>query len=67
MPAVEADLRRVAKAMTSMHDLKSEFEGPDGRVHWRDARLEWPLRHAFIDFVVREFRAGKMMFPPEAT
>jgi glutathione S-transferase len=67
MPAVEADFRRVAKAIAAMHDLKSEFEGSDGRVHWRDARLEWPLRHGFIDFIVREFRAGKMMFPPEAT
>jgi glutathione S-transferase len=65
--AVEADLRRVAKAIASIRDLKGEFEGPDGRVHWRDARLEWPLRHGFIDFIAREFRAGKMMFPPEVS
>ena len=43
------------------------FEGPDGRIHWRDCRLEWPVRHGFIDLVAREFHAGKMMFPPKAS
>jgi glutathione S-transferase len=66
LPAVAADLQRVGNAMAAMHDLKAEFEGPDGCVHWRDSRLEWPLRHGFLDFIAREFRAGKMMFPPEA-
>ena len=63
--AVRADLDRVRAAMSSIEDLKHEFEGPDGRVHWRDSRLEWPVRHGFIEFVAREFRAGKMMFPPD--
>jgi glutathione S-transferase len=67
LPAVAADLRRVSMAMAEIKDLKNEFEGPDGRVHWRDARLEWPIRNGFIDFIAREFRAGKMMFPPMAT
>ena len=40
-------------------------KNPDGRVHWRDSRLEWPIRSGFIDLVGREFHAGKMMFPPE--
>ncbi|MGH7949042.1 MAG: glutathione S-transferase family protein [Candidatus Binataceae bacterium] len=65
IPAVRADLDRVRAALASGKDLKHEFEGPDGRVHWRDTRLEWPVRHGFIDFVAREFRAGKMMFPPD--
>jgi glutathione S-transferase len=67
VPAVRADLERVRAALGSMKDLKHEFEGPDGRVHWRDFRLEWPVRRGFIDFVAREFHAGRMMFPPEAT
>jgi hypothetical protein len=25
------------------------------------------VRRGFIDFVAREFHAGKMMFPPQAT
>ena len=48
-------------------NLAAEFEGPDGRIHWRDSRLEWPVRHGFIDFVAREFHADKMMFPPDAS
>jgi glutathione S-transferase len=67
LPAVAADLKRLAEAVARMHDLKAEFEGPDGRIHWRDSRLEWPIRRGFMDFIVREFRAGKMMFPPDAT
>lgn len=47
--------------------LADEFEGPDGRIQWRDSRLEWPIRHGFIDLVAREFHAGKMMFPPDAS
>ncbi|MFZ0887264.1 MAG: glutathione S-transferase family protein [Candidatus Binataceae bacterium] len=67
IPTVAADLKRLTAAISSFRDLKAEFEGPDGRVHWRDSRLEWPLRHGFFDFVAREFRAGKMMFPPQAS
>ncbi len=66
IPLVAADIERARKAMASS-DLLAEFEGPDGRVHWRDSRLEWPVRHGFIDFVAREFHAGKMMFPPDAS
>jgi hypothetical protein len=61
-PAVVADRERVSKAMVA-----DEFEGPDDRVPWRDSRLEWPIRHGFIDFVTREFHADKMMFPPDAS
>ncbi len=67
LPAALADIKRVRDAMAQVTDMKAEFEGPDGKVHWRDSRLEWPLRHGFFDFVAREFRAGKMMFPPEAS
>jgi len=67
IPAVAADLERLTAALSSFRDLKVEFEGPDGRVHWRDSRLEWPLRHGFLDFIAREFRAGRMLFPPEAS
>lgn len=63
---VAADLERLKAAIANSHDITSEFEGPDGRIHWRDSRLEWPIRRGFIDFVRREFRAGKMMFPPDA-
>jgi hypothetical protein len=66
IPLVAADLERARKAMAE-GDLASEFEGPDGRVHWRDSRLEWPVRHGFVDFIAREFHAGKMMFPPDAS
>jgi glutathione S-transferase len=66
IPLVAADLERARKAMAG-DDLASEFEGPDGRVHWRDSRLEWPMRHGFVDFIAREFHAGKMMFPPDAS
>jgi glutathione S-transferase len=65
VPPVKADLHRVAEALKHARDLKSEFEGPDGRVHWRDSRLEWPIRHGFLEFVADEFRADKMMFPPD--
>ncbi|HUY25775.1 MAG TPA: glutathione S-transferase family protein [Candidatus Binataceae bacterium] len=64
--AVAADLQRLAEAVARM-SITAELEGPDGRVHWRDSRLEWPIRHGFIDFVAREFHAGKMMFPPDAS
>ena len=47
-------------------DLADGVRGPDGCVHWRDSRLEWPVRHGFVDFIAREFHAGKMMFPPDA-
>jgi glutathione S-transferase len=63
---VAADLERARKAMAE-GNIADEFEGPDGRVHWRDSRLEWPVRHGFVDFVAREFHAGKMMFPPDAS
>lgn len=66
IPAVNSDLRRMRTAMVKMHNIASELEGPDGRVHWRDTRLEWPVRHGFIDLIAREFHAGKMMFPPDA-
>jgi glutathione S-transferase len=64
--AVAADRERAAKAWHGMEHIAAEFEGPDGRIHWRDHRLEWPVRHGFIDLVAREFHAGKMMFPPDA-
>jgi glutathione S-transferase len=66
IPLVAADLERARKAMAE-GNLASEFEGPDGRVHWRDSRLELPVRHGFVDFIAREFHAGKMMFPPDAS
>jgi hypothetical protein len=66
LPAVSADHERAAKAWQGSHNLAGEFEGPDGRIHWRDSRLEWPVRHGFIDAVAREFHAGKMLFPPDA-
>ena len=65
IPAVEADLKRMREQMSHMTNIASELEGPDGKIHWRDSRLEWPVRHGFIDFVAREFHAGKMMFPPD--
>jgi glutathione S-transferase len=64
--AVAADLERLKSALAKAHDITSEFEGPDGKVHWRDSRLEWPIRRGFADFVMREFKSGKMMFPPDA-
>jgi len=66
VPAVAADRERAARAWHGVEHLAAEFEGPDGRVHWRDHRLEWPIRHGFLDFVSGEFMAGKMMFPPDA-
>jgi glutathione S-transferase len=66
IPAVAADRERASKAWSGAHNIAAEFEGPDGRIHWRDSRLEWPVRHGFIDLVAREFHAGKMMFPPKA-
>ena len=67
IPAAKADRDRLVAALAKVHDITSELEGPGGKVHWRDSRLEWPIRHGFLEFVAREFRAGKMMFPPEAT
>jgi glutathione S-transferase len=67
IPAVAADHERIRKAMADLRSIADEFEGPDGRIHWRDSRLEWPVRHGFIDLVAREFHAGKMMFPPDAS
>lgn len=66
IPLVAADLERARAAMAA-GSLAEEFEGPDGRIHWRDSRLEWPVRHGFVDFIAREFHAGKMMFPPDAS
>ena len=66
IPAVKADFERLRNALAHVHDINAELAGPDGRVHWRDSRLEWPIRHGFIDFVAREFHAGRMMFPPDA-
>jgi glutathione S-transferase len=66
IPAVSADHDRAAKAWQGVHNIAAEFEGPDGRIHWRDSRLEWPVRHGFIDLVAREYHADKMMFPPKA-
>jgi glutathione S-transferase len=67
IPAVAADHERAAKAWHGVHNIAAEFEGPDGRIHWRDSRLEWPVRHGFIDLVAREYHTGKMLFPPPAT
>jgi glutathione S-transferase len=67
VPAVVADHERIRKAMAELRSIADEFEGPDGRIHWRDSRVEWPVRHGFIDLVAREFHAGKMMFPPDAS
>jgi len=67
IPAVTADHERAAKAWQGVHNISTEFEGPDGRIHWRDSRLEFPVRHGFIDLVAREFHAKKMMFPPKAS
>lgn len=67
IPAVAGDRERASQAWQGAHNLAAEFEGPDGRIHWRDSRLEWPVRHGFIDLVAREFHAGKMMFPPDAS
>jgi glutathione S-transferase len=66
VPSVAADLERLKSALAKVHDISTELEGPDGRIHWRDSRLEWPIRRGFLDFVAREFKAGKMMFPPDA-
>jgi glutathione S-transferase len=66
MPAVRADHERATKALAET-PIVAEFEGADGRIHWRDSRLEWPIWHGFIDLVAREFHAGKMMFPPHAS
>ena len=67
IPAVRDDRERLAKAVAKTHGIADEFEGPDGRIHWRDSRLEWPLRHGFIDAVAREYHGGKMLFPPDAS
>ncbi|HKV53337.1 MAG TPA: glutathione S-transferase family protein [Candidatus Binataceae bacterium] len=67
IPAVAGDRERASKAWQGADNIAAEFEGPDGRIHWRDSRLEWPVRHGFIDLVGREFHAGKMMFPPDAS
>jgi hypothetical protein len=65
--AVRDDHARIAKAVAKTRGIADEFEGPDGRIHWRDSRLEWPIRHGFIDAVAHEYHAGKMMFPPDAS
>jgi glutathione S-transferase len=67
IPAVAQDRERASKAWQGAHNLAAEFEGPDGRIHWRDSRLEWPIRHGFVDLVAREFHAGKILFPPDAS
>ena len=67
IPAVKADHDRLVKAASKTKGIADEFEGPDGRIHWRDSRLEWPIRHGFIEAVAREYQAGKMMFPPDAS
>ena len=67
IPAVKSARDRLVAALSKVHDVTGELEGPDGKVHWRDSRLEWPICHGFLEFVAREFGAGKMMFPPEAT
>lgn len=67
LPVVGTDHERIKKAMAELHSLAEEYEGPDGRIHWRNSRLEWPIRHGFIDLIAREFHAGKMMFPPDAS
>ena len=67
VPAVKGDREPLVRALAKVHDISSELVGPDGRIHWRDSRLEWPVRHGFIDFVAREFHGGRMMFPPQAT
>jgi glutathione S-transferase len=67
IPAVAADHDRAAKAWQGANNIAAEFEGPDGRIHWRDSRLEWPVRHGFIDLVAREYHAKNMMFPPKAS
>ena len=67
IPAVAADRERAAKAWHGAENIAAEFEGPDGRIHWRDNRIEWPIRHGFIDLVAREYHADKMMFPPDAS
>ena len=66
IPAVERCCA-LKDALAKSYDIaNAELEGPDGKIHWRDSRLEWPLRRGFADFVLREFNAGKMMFPPDA-
>jgi glutathione S-transferase len=67
IPAVVADHERASKAWAGVHNLTAEFEGPDGRIHWRDSRIEWPVRNGFIDLVAREYHAKKMLFPPKAS
>ena len=65
--AVRDDHQRLTKAVAGAHGIADEFEGPDSRIHWRDSRLEWPIRHGFIEVVAKEYQTGKMMFPPDAT
>jgi len=67
IPAVRDDRRRLTQAVAQAAGIAGEFEGPDGRIHWRDSRLEWPIRHGFVDAVAKEYHAGKMMFPPDAS
>ena len=38
--AVRADHERLAKAVAGTRGIADEFEGSDGRIHWRDSRLE---------------------------
>ena len=55
VPTIVLDDGRIISDSTIIAD---EFERPDGRIHWRDSRLEWPLRHGFIDAVAKEYHAG---------
>lgn len=66
IPVVKADYDRLVESIRKL-PIEEELQGPDGRVHWRDSRLEWPIRRGFLDFVAREFHAGRMMFPPNAS
>ncbi len=38
IPVVAADHERISKAMSELRSIADEFEGPDGRIHWRDSR-----------------------------
>ena len=40
IPAVKGDRQRLVQALAKVHDISSELVGPDGRIHWRDSRLD---------------------------